>query len=207
MPDGQLCVGEGPVGVGLEMRLHRPPINRLGGTQKQLGGVPRRPPVHLAFDGSGLDGVGFELGDAFGSHCPERVACVPAGHGLVPCVPPSCLPPLTASRRQAPRSKCVPRGQQLGGVPIGRLPSQTGGFVVGLPLLPLVPPPPVPGVGEWPQRPPRKTVPFGQQLGGLPTGRLRGQIPLSPGCVPLVRPLPVRHMPSLKNVPGGQQLG
>jgi len=53
-------------------------------------------------------------------------------------------------------------------------------------------------------------VPAGQQLGGVPTGRspehLVGPLAL-PGCTPLAPPPPARHLPSLKDVPRGQQLG
>jgi hypothetical protein len=60
------------------MNLHLPPMNLVRRGQKQLGGVPRRPPEHVTV------GVGLVVaGDAFVSHPPERVECVPGGHGVV----------------------------------------------------------------------------------------------------------------------------
>jgi hypothetical protein len=98
VPEGHVGCGVGPVGVGvgLERILQRPPINLLGVRQKQFGGVPMRPPVHLG-DGAGA-GAGFGVGVA--------------GFGVGPCVLP-----LPVSDTQAPpgcagvRAKCVPAGQ------------------------------------------------------------------------------------------------
>jgi hypothetical protein len=111
MPSGHFFAGEGPVGVGLGIDLHLPPMNLRPPVQKQLGGVPRRPPEHL---GGGGVGVGFVVGDAFCSHPPERVACVPGGQGLVPPLPG----PVGCGRTHLPFWKRVPGGQQFGGVPV-----------------------------------------------------------------------------------------
>lgn len=104
-PDGQTFFGAGPVGVVLGMDRHLPPMNLIGGRQKQLGGVPTRPPVHLPFD------VGV-VGDASGSHPPERVACVPGGQGLLPPLPDGFV--VVVGRTHLPFWKLVPLGQQLG---------------------------------------------------------------------------------------------
>jgi hypothetical protein len=72
MPSGQ---GLGVVDLG--MNRHLPPMNLVRRGQKQLGGVPRRPPEHL------ITGVVAFVPGAFVSHPPERVGCVPAGHWTV----------------------------------------------------------------------------------------------------------------------------
>lgn len=72
------------MGLGLGMNLHRPPMNLLFRGQKQLGGTPCRPPVHLP---PGPVLVVFGLGVASVTHCPERVLRVPGGQGLPPPSP------------------------------------------------------------------------------------------------------------------------
>jgi hypothetical protein len=82
-----------------------------------------------------------------------------------------------AGRRQAPSRKVVPCGQQLGGVPTGRSEGHVRGFGVSS-FLPggsrgsLLPPPDA-GARHAPLV---KTVPTGQQLGGVPMGLSRGHL-------------------------------
>ena len=182
MPAGHFCAGDGPVGVGLGMDLHLPPMNLRPPVQKQFGGLPTRPPEHLPVDVDGV-GVGFELGDAFCSHCPDRVACVPGGHGgLVPCVPPVPGPPLVSSDTQAPRgcfavrAKCVPDGH------LGPESLPPPG------LVPCVPPSPGPPLVSSTTQAPRGC--FAVRAKCVPDGHWGPSSLPPPGLVPCVPPSP-----------------
>jgi hypothetical protein len=112
-------------GVGFGMNLHLPPMNLRPPVQKQWGGLPRRPPEHLAFEGCVVLGV-----CVWGCSRPE-VVLLPApeefGVGF-------------ANRRHAPPANMVPDGQQFGGAPTGRDAGHGSVFPELTPLAPPVPP-------------------------------------------------------------------
>ena len=126
--------------------------------------------------------------------------------------------------RHLPFSKRVPRGQQLGNVPIMPVGHLTGS-ACGLRHLPFSKRMPrgqqlgnVP-TGRSPvhsfglslagsrQAPRSNFVPFGQQLGGVPTGRLRGHSVSSVPFDVLEPPVKRLQTPSSNRVSLGQQLG
>jgi hypothetical protein len=122
--------------------------------------------------------------------CGQQLGGVPTGRergqwptgptpppGLLPFLPPVpgplVVPPL---RRQTPREKRVPIGQQWGHTPTGRAPRQTGPVLSLVPLVPPLPVGPDAGLGQRRQTPPWNAVPLGQQCGHVPTGRRDGHV-------------------------------